>query len=106
MKKGHVEHILLLSTAEYRIFWLLVNQLSEAQELPYQKIAASVYGCELDHDLLMLIRRRVSSLRKQLSSVSLDIINIPHYGYELRTLACAAPYRRGARAKVGTLAYS
>jgi hypothetical protein len=104
LRKPEAEQLLLLSPSEYLLFWLLVEQLLEqARELSYQTIASHIYGCTLDHDLLLLIRKRMTGLRKQLAASHLDIVSIPHYGYELRPLQETIPYRYGPRAKASAL---
>jgi DNA-binding response OmpR family regulator len=85
------------SEVEYRLMLLF---LEHQGEVGYTTIALDIYGCSLDEDLLLTIRKRVSSIRRKIADFGIDIVNIPHHGYMLRDLSdLAIPYRRGYRAR-------
>jgi DNA-binding response OmpR family regulator len=88
------------SEVEYRLALLLLEH--QGSEVSYTAIASEIYGYNLDEDLLLTIRRRVSTIRGKIADYGLDIVNISHHGYMMRELNSdlPIPYRRGSRARV------
>ena len=72
-----------------------------AREVTYTEIAAKVFGCPFYEELLPVVRKRVSAIRRKVSGFGIDIISVPHRGYEIRDLSSLnLPYRRGHRSQV------
>lgn len=86
------------SEVEYRLALLLMER--QGGEVSYTTIASEIYGYNLDEDLLLTIRRRVSAIRSKIADYGLDVVNISHHGYMMREFSPAIPYRRGSRARV------
>jgi hypothetical protein len=91
-----------LTKDEYLIFSLLIEHYKqEKREVSYADIATMVFACAFDDELLLVIRKRISSLRRKIARFDLDVMNMPQRGYELRSLRDIAwPYRRGYRARM------
>jgi hypothetical protein len=81
------QQVLFFSEVEYQLFMLLVEyHTKEHKEVSYEEIASRIFGCHIDEDLLLQLRKRMSAIRKKISPFDIDIISIPHRGYELRSL--------------------
>ena len=95
------QQVLFFSEVEYQLFMLLVEyHARERREVSYEEIASRIFGCHLDEDLLLQLRKRMSAIRKKISPFTMDIVNIAHRGYELRSLHdLTLPYKRGQRAR-------
>jgi hypothetical protein len=87
---------------EYLLFGMLLDYyMQKKHEVSYADIATSVFACAFDDELLLVIRKRMSSLRRKIARLDLDVMNIPQRGYELRSLRDVVwPYRRGHRARM------
>jgi len=94
------QQLVFFSEVEYQLFFLLVEyHIGQHKEVSYGEIASRVFGYHIDEDLLPLLRKRISTIRKKISTFNMDIINIPHRGYELRSLCdLTLPYKQGHRA--------
>lgn len=94
------QQVVFFSEVEYQLFLLLVeHHTRQDKEVSYAEIASRVFGYHMDDDLLPLLRKRISAIRKKISIFNMDIINIPNRGYELRSLCdLAFPYKQGHRA--------
>lgn len=94
------QQVLFFSEVEYQLFLLLVEyHARQRKEVSYEEIASRIFGCHLDEDLLLHLRKRMSAIRKKISPFNMDIVSIPHRGYELRSLHdLILPYKRGHRA--------
>jgi len=95
------EQVLFFSEVEYQLFMLLVEyHARQRKEVSYEEIASRISGCHLDEDLLLQLRKRMSAIRKKIFPFNMDIVSIPHRGYELRSLHdLTLPYKRGHRAR-------
>jgi hypothetical protein len=95
------QQVLFFSEVEYQLFMLLVEyHTRQRKEVSYEEIASRIFGCHIDDDLLLLLRKRMSTIRKKISPFDIDILSIPHRGYELRSLHdLTLPYKRGHRAR-------
>jgi hypothetical protein len=95
------QQVLFFSEVEYQLFMLLVEyHTRQRKEVSYEEIASRIFGCHIDEDLLLLLRKRMSAIRKKISPFDIDILSIPHRGYELRSLHdLTLPYKRGHRAR-------
>jgi hypothetical protein len=95
------QHVLFFSEVEYQLFMLLVEyHAKEHKEVSYKEMASRIFGYDIDEDLLLQLRKRMSAIRKKISPFDIDIISIPNRGYELRSMHdLTLPYKRGHRAQ-------
>lgn len=93
------ETLLSFTEVEYKLFLVLVeHSIQHKREATYETISLHVFGCAFYPELLPVLRKRISSIRKKISQLGIDIISVPQRGYELRDLlGLAMPYRRGHR---------
>jgi hypothetical protein len=93
--------LVFFTEVEYQLFSLLVeNYLQKKKEVSYEEIASKVFALTFESELLPVIRKRMSAIRKKIVGFGIDIISITQRGYELRSLeeGLVLPYRRGHRA--------
>ncbi len=84
---------------EYQLLMLILEHVQD-DYVSYTDIARIVYQRELNDNLLLLLRKRISSLRRKIADYGIDIVNVPHRGYKVCTFAgLSIPYRRGYRAR-------
>ncbi len=95
------QQVLFFSEVEYQLFMLLVEyHTKEHKEVSYEEMASRIFGYDIDEDLLLQLRKRMSAIRKKISPFDIDIISIPNRGYELRSMHdLTLPYKRGHRAQ-------
>jgi DNA-binding winged helix-turn-helix (wHTH) protein len=84
---------------EYRLLMLILEHVQD-DYVSYTDIARIVHQRELNNNLLVLLRKRVSAIRRKIADYGIDIVNVPYRGYKASTFSnLSLPYRRGYRAK-------
>lgn len=79
---------------------MLILEHAQDDYVSYTDIARIVYQCELDEELLLPLRKRVSDIRRKIADYDIDIVNVPYRGYRISTFqGLSIPYRRGYRAR-------
>src|SRR5262249_38753534 len=70
------ERVMFFTEVEYQLFSLLLaNHLQRKKEVSYMQIASEVFGCAFHEELLPIIRKRVSAIRKKVAGFGIDIIS-------------------------------